>query len=127
MPATSRGQACPSKLPGKSRIIDFGTLKKRRTRRECRTTAELWEKQQRTDAGSLYQAAVCRAVTAAVLKEANAPGTDTARLAKDEADRAMTWLNKAVAAGYNDVAEMKTGKDLDTLRAARILKSCSRR
>ncbi len=82
----------------------------------CRTTAELWEKQQRTDAASLYQAAVCRAVTAAVLKQVNAPGTRAAGLAKDEADRAMTWLKKAVAAGYNDVAEMKTGKDLETLR-----------
>ncbi len=82
----------------------------------CRTTAELWEKQERTDAESLYQAAICRAVTAAVLKQVNAPGTRAAGLAKDEADRAMTWLKKAVAAGYSDVAEMKTGKDLDTLR-----------
>ena len=79
----------------------------------CRTTAELWEKQQRTDAESLYQAAVCRAVTATVLKQVNAPGTRAAGLAKDEADRAMTWLKKAVAAGYDDVAQMKTGKDLD--------------
>ena len=28
----------------------------------------------------------------------------------------MAWLNKAVAAGYDDVAEMKTDKDLDALR-----------
>ena len=28
----------------------------------------------------------------------------------------MAWLKKAVAAGYNDVAQMKTDKDLDTLR-----------
>ena len=83
---------------------------------QCRTTAELWEKQQRTDAESLYQAAVCRAVTATVLNEASAPGADRARLAKDEADRAMVWLNKAVAAGYDDVDKMKTDKDLDTLR-----------
>jgi hypothetical protein len=82
----------------------------------CRTTAELWEKQARTDPDSLYQAAVCRAVTATVLKQVNAPGTRAAGLAKDEADRAMNWLKKAVAAGYNDVAQMKTGKDFDALR-----------
>jgi eukaryotic-like serine/threonine-protein kinase len=81
----------------------------------CRTTAELWERQERTDAESLYQAAVCRAVTASVLKQANAPGTRADGLANDEADRAMTWLKKAVAAGFNDVAEMKAGKDLDAL------------
>jgi hypothetical protein len=38
------------------------------------------------------------------------------QLANDEADRAMARLNKAVAAGYNDVAKIKTGKDFDTLR-----------
>src|SRR5207248_4590569 len=31
----------------------------------CRATAELWEQLQRTDVASLYQAAGCRAVTAA--------------------------------------------------------------
>lgn len=40
---------------------------------ECRRTAELWEKQGRSDVKSLYQAAVCRAVTSAMLKETNAP------------------------------------------------------
>ena len=64
----------------------------------------------------MYQAAVCRAVTAAVLREANARDASAASLADDEADRAMSLLNKAVATGYNDVAEIKTGKDFDTLR-----------
>src|SRR5207249_389236 len=34
----------------------------------CRASAELWEKQQRTDAGSLYDAACFRAITAAVVR-----------------------------------------------------------
>jgi hypothetical protein len=55
-------------------------------------------------------------VTAAVLREANAHDASAIRLANDEADQAMAWLNKSVAAGYNDVAEIKTGKDFDTLR-----------
>src|SRR5438105_12662547 len=54
----------------------------------CRTTAELWEQQQRTDAASLYQAAVCRAVTAKVLR-AKDPSDLAAKQAAAEADRAM--------------------------------------
>jgi tetratricopeptide (TPR) repeat protein len=82
----------------------------------CRTTAELWEKQERTDAKSLYQAAVCRAVTAAVLMKSTRAGPGALRLAKDDTDRAMAWLNKALAAGYRDLAEITTSKDLDILR-----------
>ncbi len=82
----------------------------------CRTTAELWEKQKRTDVASLYQAAVCRAVTAAVLNATNAEGADSVRLANVEADQAMAWLKNAVAAGYDDLVAMKTDKDLDALR-----------
>ena len=92
------------------------TSRRAKDAEQCRTTAELWEKQQRTDAESLYQAAVCRAVTAAVLNEASAPGADRDRLVKDEADRAMVWLNKAVAAGYKDVEWMKMDNDLAALR-----------
>jgi tetratricopeptide (TPR) repeat protein/tRNA A-37 threonylcarbamoyl transferase component Bud32 len=82
---------------------------------ECRKTAELWEKLGRTDAGSLYQAACCRAVTAKVLH-----GTDSSEAAVQEAaaegDRAMTWLKQAVAAGYRNAANVKTDKRLDALR-----------
>ena len=91
-------------------------FEKAKNAHECRTTAELWEKQKRTDAGSLYQAAVCRAVTAAVLAVTNSGGADGLRLANVEADQAMAWLKDAVAAGYDDLVAMKTDKDLDTLR-----------
>ncbi len=99
-------------------VADFRLryFEKAKDAQECRTTAELWERQQRTDAESLYQAAICRAVTAKVLKQVNAPGTRAAGLANDEADRAMNWLKRAVAAGYDDVAQMKTSNDLDALR-----------
>jgi tetratricopeptide (TPR) repeat protein len=83
---------------------------------QCRVTAKLWEKQERTDASSLYQAAVCRAVTAAVLARSTSDNTRTLGLAKDEADRAMAWLNKAVNAGYDDVLDVSTNHDLDILR-----------
>ncbi len=80
----------------------------------CRATAEMWEKLNRTDADSLYNAACFRAVTAAV--QAKTPGADAARLAKDDADRAMSWLLKAVQAGYKDSAHMRKDTDLDPLR-----------
>src|SRR5262249_1847293 len=83
---------------------------------QCRVTAELWEKQERTDEESLYQAAVCRAVTAAVLTKSIPADPRTGQLAKDEADRAMAWLHKAVATGYGDVLVLSTSHDLDILR-----------
>ncbi len=80
----------------------------------CRATAAMWEKLNRPDANSLYDAACWRAVTAAV--QAKNPAADAARLAKDDADRAMQWLQKAVQAGYKDAAHMKRDTDLDPLR-----------
>ena len=83
----------------------------------CRETAAMWEQLKRADAASLYTAACMRAVTAAVIKvDAKTPGADATRLAKEEADRAMAWLQKAIAAGYKDAAHMQKDKDLDALR-----------
>jgi len=89
-------------------------FQKRKDAAGCRATAAMWEKLKRTDAGSLYDAACMRAVTAAVLQ--STPDAGATRLAKDEADRAMAWLKQAVAAGFNDAAHMKQDKDLDALR-----------
>jgi hypothetical protein len=81
----------------------------------CRATAELWERMGRTDFRSLYNAACYRAVTAAVIRAMDkSPGA--ALQADDQADRAMAWLRKAIAAGYNNVANMKHDTDLDALR-----------
>ena len=80
----------------------------------CRTTAEMWEKLNRTDADSLYNAACYRSVTAGV--QAKTPEADAAKLAKDDADRAMEWLLKAVQAGYKEAAHMNEDTDLDPLR-----------
>ena len=80
----------------------------------CRATAEMWEKRNRRDADSLYAAAYIRAVSAGV--QAKTPGADAAKLAKDDADRAMAWLTKAVAAGFKDAAHLKEDADLGPLR-----------
>jgi hypothetical protein len=80
----------------------------------CRQTAEMWEKLNRTDFDSLYNAACYRAVTAAVIRSAR--GADVAGLAREEDDRAMAWLNQAVVAGYDDAHHMEQDEDLDALR-----------
>jgi eukaryotic-like serine/threonine-protein kinase len=82
----------------------------------CRATAELWEKLNRTDADSLYQAAHMRAVTAAVLRGADSESALQENGAAAEADRAMAWLKQALAAGYKDVARLKRNSDFDALR-----------
>jgi hypothetical protein len=80
----------------------------------CRTTAELWEKLPCTDGESYFNAARYRAVAASLYQ--TDPNKDAARLADEQGDRAMAWLQKAVAAGYNDLAALSNDKDLDALR-----------
>jgi tetratricopeptide (TPR) repeat protein len=82
-----------------------------------RATAEMWERLNRTDANSLYNAACFRAVTAAILKvDPESAGAEATKLANEEADRAMAWLHKAVATGYKDAAHMAKDSDLNALR-----------
>jgi serine/threonine protein kinase len=80
----------------------------------CRQTAEMWESLNRADADSLYNAACFRAVTAGVFKLI--PDADATRLANEQADQAMAWLQQALAAGFKNVAHMKKDQDLDALR-----------
>ena len=77
--------------------------------------AEECEATQPTDANRLYTLACYRAVTASVIR-ANDKARDSARQVNAEADRAMIWLKKSVAAGFKDAAHIKKDKDLDALR-----------
>lgn len=81
----------------------------------CQRTAELWEELNRPDMASLYDTACAHAVTAAVSRTANKPPVDP-KLADAEAERAVAWLKKAVAAGFKDVEHLKLDPDLDALR-----------
>jgi hypothetical protein len=81
----------------------------------CRQTAEMWEKLKRTDADSLYNTARMRAVTAAVFLAADR-SPEGGKQADAEADRAMSRLKEAVAAGYKQVAHIQRDQDLDALR-----------
>jgi serine/threonine protein kinase len=80
----------------------------------CRAAVDMMEKRNLTDAGSLYDAACDRAVTASL--QVKLEGPDTAKLARADADKAMAWLTKAVAAGYTNAEQIKTDADLDFLR-----------
>jgi serine/threonine protein kinase/tetratricopeptide (TPR) repeat protein len=81
----------------------------------CRSTAELWEKLGRADPQSLYNAARYRAVTAAVLREKDRTPEGKKR-SDEEAERAMAWLRRAVAAGFRDKVRLATRKEFDALR-----------
>jgi serine/threonine-protein kinase len=81
----------------------------------CRTTAELWEMQGRTDARSLYEAAVCRAVTAAVIRETDRSPEGSLQ-ADAEADRSVAWLRRAAAADPKIFAKIRDDKDFGILR-----------
>ncbi|HEX4606867.1 MAG TPA: tetratricopeptide repeat protein, partial [Urbifossiella sp.] len=81
----------------------------------CRATAELWEGQGRADDASLYAAAKCRAVTAAVLR-ATAPSPAAAAAADADARRGLVWLIRARVAGA-PAAEIRDERGFDALRA----------
>ena len=80
-----------------------------------RKTAELWENLHRKDARSLYNAACYRAVAAKVIRATDRSPAGAQAFAA-EADRAMSWLRQAIAAGYKKVAMLKQDSDLDALR-----------
>jgi serine/threonine protein kinase/tetratricopeptide (TPR) repeat protein len=80
----------------------------------CRVYTEMLEKRTPSDADCLYNAACCRALTASL--QAKTPGTDATRLAQEDADKAMAWLSKTVAAGYADASQIKKDADFDFLR-----------
>jgi eukaryotic-like serine/threonine-protein kinase len=79
----------------------------------CRKTAELWENRSPSDDEGLYSAACYRAVTASL--QAGGRSNQDLRVAKEDADKAMTWLTKAVAAGWKDSNRIKKDSDLDYL------------
>jgi tetratricopeptide (TPR) repeat protein len=83
----------------------------------CLAAAAECEGLKHADPGGLYDAACFRAICAAVIRaDPKTPAADAARLAKEQADLAMAWLRKAVAAGFKDAEHMMNDTDLDALR-----------
>lgn len=114
---------CLRMARGKKYTSDFFGLadlrmryfKKKNDVEGCRSSAVLWEKMHSGDPISCYDAACFRAITAAVLRGTD-PSPAGARQADLEADQAMAWLQKAVAAGFNDAKSLKQDEDLTDLR-----------
>ena len=79
----------------------------------CRATAEMWEKMNRTDARSLFNAARYRAITAKIIRATN---NAAAADANTECDLALDWFEKAIAAGYKKTINNKTKADFDAVR-----------
>jgi len=83
----------------------------------CRRTAEMWESLGRTDIGSLYFAARVRGATATLFqRDLTISSEELNRLVDEECNWAMAWLNKAVAAGFQDVDHLKSAEELVLLR-----------
>ena len=110
-----------SSQPGIDRAVVAGLLEVRMVVLQhrgdlagCQATAEKWEGLGRRDADSLFRAARYRAISSGVANRSSIP--EKARLADGEADRAMTWLRQAIAAGYRDIASLTTDPDFASLR-----------
>jgi serine/threonine protein kinase len=83
----------------------------------CLAAAAEYEVLTRTDAGGLYGAACNRAICAAVIREDQETSeVDAPWLTKEQADLAMGFVHRAVAAGFKDATHMKEDKDLASLR-----------
>ena len=109
----SRGLIIRSNLAG-ARLRHF---RQEKDAAGCLAAAAEFDALQRTDAAAQYIAAVNRAICAAVIpQDPKTPAGDVDRLAREQADLAMGWLGKAVAAGNMDAEYMKQDKDLDALR-----------
>jgi hypothetical protein len=77
--------------------------------------AETYEGMAHTEPDWMYFAACHRAIAAGALRSADrSPGG--AEKARAQADRAMAWLERALAAGFKDTAVIPTDYDLDALR-----------
>jgi tetratricopeptide (TPR) repeat protein len=63
--------------------------------------------------GSACSRALC---AAALLQDPKIPAVAADRLANEQAERAMAWLQKAVVAGFRDVECLKKENDLNALR-----------
>jgi serine/threonine protein kinase len=96
--------------------VGLGHLKKAKDVAGYRRFIAMWEELKPTDARRLYNLACYHAVTAALIRADKQSAAAAAREADAEADRAMTWLKQAVAAGYKDAEHMRKDEDLDILR-----------
>jgi serine/threonine protein kinase len=80
----------------------------------CRLRAERWIK--RTDESAENSVIAARLWSMTSRGQAASAAPDAAALARADADRAMMWLTKAVAAGFDDAKELARSEDFAALR-----------
>ena len=90
-------------------------FEKRKDVAGCRIAAELFENIPPTTAVGFYHATCNRAVTAGVILTTD-KSPEGEKQARAEADRAMAWLQKAIDAGFKDIASLRNDNDLAPLR-----------
>ena len=66
----------------------------------------------------MYNMACVCALLASPVEEADESATPEGNLRKDYQDRAIQWLRKAFAAGYDDIGHMEADSDLDAIRSS---------
>jgi hypothetical protein len=111
-------QVVEPRLAARALGVRFRAFEQQKDIRGCRQTAEMLEKLNQADADSLYNIACYRAIAAAALRKSDS-SPEAAKIADADADRAMEWLKKAVASGYNTpphLSSMMQDSDLDALR-----------
>jgi len=114
MQRASKAQVSP-RLVAELMDLRMRHFMKARDVRGCRATAAMWDAIGRADGNSLYDGACLHALVAGVIRDQDSDA-DAEKQSKIEADRAMDWLRKAVAAGYRNAAHMDKDADLDVLR-----------
>ena len=110
---------CLKRAAGKNFQSDFFGLAEIRLRyfekkkdvAGCRTSAELFEGIPPISAPGFYNATRLRAVTASVILSSDKSPTGE-KHAREESDRAMVWLQRALDAGFQDVASLQKDTDL---------------
>jgi tetratricopeptide (TPR) repeat protein/tRNA A-37 threonylcarbamoyl transferase component Bud32 len=121
VPKAAKNEAVDPALIASLMDLRLRHFEKNKDGKGCAQTAEMWEKLNRADMVSLYQAARFRAVTAAVIRAAG-EAPDVVKRSASQADQAMAWLQKAIAAGYPDAVRIKKDKDLDPLHSRKDFK-----
>jgi tetratricopeptide (TPR) repeat protein len=82
----------------------------------CRATAVLWDGLGRVDADGCYNSACAHAQVSAAIRDRDSSSAEATTQANREANLAMEWLRKSIAAGYRNAAHMAQDSDLDILR-----------
>jgi hypothetical protein len=75
-----------------------------------------WEEWRKPSSGTDLYNLACWCARLSALVRTTDPSPAGAKQADADADRAMDWLRKAVAAGYRNVVNMERDSSLDALR-----------